>query len=579
MSVPAFLYARFSSLEQGRGTSLKRQFENARQYADRRGWLLDPEREISDQGRSAFHGANRSEGGALWRFERQVEKGLYRNGAVFVVEHFDRISRQGWEEVHAFLKLCVEHGVSVATIDGDRFYPAGQRIDGATIMELVFKSEGAREESKKKSDRGLFNWSAKVKAIEAGDRKTNIGLPPGWMRRLPTGEVVLDEHRAKVLNEIFECYVDGMGLPGIVRRLNGRGEPTWGTGKKAESANGWNTAYLNKLLNNRAVLGEYEPMSRTHGGINETSKGLRVANHYPQAVTAELWARAQAVKSSRRGFGGPGEAQVNNLFSGSVFCARCGSPMYLQSQQRAGRPTNHRSRVDGRKLSYLAGTDRSYLMCNNNRRQHECGNRARFRYEHLEPAILDAVLGVVIDDSRFSVPDSVAALAASVAELERLIEGKRFNLGQLRASLKERFSATVMDLVVELEGEIGADEQRLAEIADELRRESGGGSPQEQLERVREVRASLTAEDPDVRYAARSRVKQALSHLIRIDCDAEGVATVDVAAGLMAWRFNTQGEPLGSVDLRGRLDLHRGLIGGELGENAGRVDAVLRRSA
>ena len=42
MTQPAFLYARYSAAEQGRGTSLKRQFENARKYAEKRGWLLDP---------------------------------------------------------------------------------------------------------------------------------------------------------------------------------------------------------------------------------------------------------------------------------------------------------------------------------------------------------------------------------------------------------------------------------------------------------------------------------------------------------------------------------------------------------
>ena len=111
----------------------------------------------------------------------------------------------------------------------------------------MFKSEGAREESKKKSDRGLFNWSEKVKAIEGGDRRTNIGLPPGWMTRTKSGEIVLNEHRAKVLNEIFDRYVDGMGLPGIVRLLNGRKEPTWGSGKKAQTSSGWNTAYLKQI--------------------------------------------------------------------------------------------------------------------------------------------------------------------------------------------------------------------------------------------------------------------------------------------------------------------------------------------
>lgn len=573
MTLPAFLYARFSSLEQGRGTSLVRQFENGRKYAEAKGWLLDPDREISDKGRSAFHGANRAEGGALYAFERQVEKGFYRNGAVFVCEHFDRISRMGWEEVHAFLKLCVENGVSVATIDGDRYYPAGQRIDGGTIMELVFKSEGAREESKKKSDRGLFNWSEKIKAIEGGDRRTNIGLPPGWMDRDPkTNEPVLNAHRTAVLNEIYELYVDGHGLPSIVSILNARKEPTWGV-KNKDRGNGWNTAYLHKLLTNRAVLGEYIPMSRTHSGFVEGSKGIVVADHYPQAITAELFAKAEAVRKLRRFSGGPAEANVSNLFSGSAFCAACGAPMYFQSQQKAGRKTNHKLK-DGSPSSYTAGVSRSYLRCNNNRRKHECSNNINFRYEALEPAILDAVLNVAIDDKKFTVPDHIAALSANIAEAERLLESKRQNLKSIVDTIAEHFIRALAAKAAEIETEIDAEEAKLRELKNELSRQQGSANPNEHLARVREVKDSVNSEDKDARYRARVRVKQALAFLTRSTFSKDGTVTVMLQNGMMAWRFDRVGEMIGEpVDLRNRLDLHRGLPGPQQ-----MIDDVRRRS-
>jgi DNA invertase Pin-like site-specific DNA recombinase len=561
MSIPAFIYARYSSLEQGRGTSLVRQFENGRDYARDNGWLHDPDREISDKGRSAFHGANRAEGGALYEFERQVEKGFYRNGAVFIVEHFDRISRQGWEEVHAFLKLCTSHGVSVATINGNRFYPAGQRIDGGTIMELVFKSEGAREESKKKSDRGLDNWSRKIAAIQDGNRATKIGLVPGWMDRDPTtNEPVLNGHRTKVLKEIFDLYVEGHGLPSIVAMLNSRKEPSWSVGEK-DKGNGWNTAYLHKLLTNRAVLGEYVPMSRTHSGAVETGKGLVVANHYPQAIPAELFDRVTAVRKLRQRSGGPAESNVSNLFSGSAFC-QCGAPMYFQSQQKAGRPTNHKSKLDGRKLSYTSGVNRSYLRCNNNRRKHECGNGLSFRYETLEPAILDAVLAVAIDDKKFSVPDHVAALSAAVSEAERLLEGKRQNLKSIVDTLGEHFIRALAVKAAEIEAEINVEEAQLKTMQEDLARERGGANPEEHLARVREVKDSINSEDKEARYSARVRVKQAFAFLTRSTFGADGTVTVMLQNGLMAWRFNRAGEPIGEpVDLRNRLDLHRGIPG------------------
>ena len=253
--------------------------------------------------------------------------------------------------------------------------------------------------------------------------------------------------------------------------------------------------------------------------------------------------------------------------------------MYYQSQQKAGRPTNHRSKVDGRTLSYLAGVDRSYLMCNANRRLHECGNGARFRYEYLEPAILDAVLGLVLDDAAMTPSDQTAALQVGVAELERQTQGKRHNLQAIVDSLGEQFIRALATKAQAIEREVEEDEARLQAMRDELRRLQGRGTPREQLDRVRDVRASLDAEDKDVRYSARVRVRQALGQLVRVSCDAQGVATVILGEGLMAWRFDRRGEPLGHVDLRDRLDLHAGLTQGELAGNAPRVDAVLRRSA
>ena len=47
----AFIYARWSSLEQGKGTTLTRQLEVCREYCKARGWVIAGE--LRDEGRSA----------------------------------------------------------------------------------------------------------------------------------------------------------------------------------------------------------------------------------------------------------------------------------------------------------------------------------------------------------------------------------------------------------------------------------------------------------------------------------------------------------------------------------------------
>lgn len=599
MSSPAYIYARFSSQEQGQGHSLKRQLEGARRHIKENKWEypgLDvaepdfsknvPARDYTDEGKSAFSGANRATGGALYEFERKAAQGHFRNGAVLVVENVDRLTRQGWDEALSILKTLTENGVSIATVQKGRFFPAYQRIKLEDVMVIVIEAELAHEESFKKAKRLREIWADRIKAIQNGDRRALSKVPPQWINvNLQTYEMSLNPHRSKVLNEIFEWYASGYGLPKIVEILNARGEPSWAYGKK-NKGNGWNTAYLHKLLTNRAVLGEFEPMSRTHGGINETSKGIRVPDYYPQAITPELFNRCIAQRATRQRFGGGQVNKLHNLFAGLVTCQHCGAPMYFQSQQQKGRVTGHRSKLDGRKLSYVSHVNRSYLMCNNRRRSNrvrlkgdefgQCVNIGKPRYEHLEQAVLDTVLSLAMDNISFSMPDRVAEIEAQLAEFERRIEGKRFQLNNLVENLKERFSKILANQAADLEEEIDADEKRAQEMRKDLDREKGQASPEEHLERVREVRASLDSHHEEARYEARLRVMQALRTVITMRCDKDAVTTVMLAGELMAWKFDKNGELIEKIDNRQRFDLQRGMPNPHIGDVLARSDKPQR---
>ena len=100
MTLQATIYARFSNQEQSQGSSKTRQLKVCREFlSDRPEWEISEDRILIDQGLSAFSGANRQPGGQLYEFEQQAEAGLFKAGHVLVVEHIDRISRQGHDEV------------------------------------------------------------------------------------------------------------------------------------------------------------------------------------------------------------------------------------------------------------------------------------------------------------------------------------------------------------------------------------------------------------------------------------------------------------------------------------------------
>lgn len=110
MTQIAIVYGRFSTSEQSKGLSLERQTKRGTEYALERKWFV--EKVLMDEGRSAFHGANRLEGSALHEFELEAKNGLHR-GKMLVVENIDRLSRQGAKAAAQLIWGLNENGVSV----------------------------------------------------------------------------------------------------------------------------------------------------------------------------------------------------------------------------------------------------------------------------------------------------------------------------------------------------------------------------------------------------------------------------------------------------------------------------------
>ena len=87
-----YSYTRWSTPEQAKGDSARRQSEAALRWADRHGYILDDSLRISDEGVSAYRGTNALDGG-LSRFLEACRRGLIEPGSFLLVESLDRISR------------------------------------------------------------------------------------------------------------------------------------------------------------------------------------------------------------------------------------------------------------------------------------------------------------------------------------------------------------------------------------------------------------------------------------------------------------------------------------------------------
>jgi len=108
-------YKRFSTPAQAQGDSLRRQTAMAQAWADRTGVALDTELNLTDEGVSAYTGANLDVGN-LGAFLRAVEDGTVPKGSWLLVENLDRLSREPVFDASYTMQGIIRAGVTVVDL-------------------------------------------------------------------------------------------------------------------------------------------------------------------------------------------------------------------------------------------------------------------------------------------------------------------------------------------------------------------------------------------------------------------------------------------------------------------------------
>ena len=335
----AYSYLRFSTPEQAKGDSHRRQSELARDYASRHDLDLDDRLTFHDLGVSAFRGANAAETGRLGQFKAAVEAGLVPAGSVLLVESLDRISRQAARRALRVLEDVVDAGVSVVTLTDGREYDreALDRDPTALLMALLIFIR-ANEESETKSRRLKASWAGKrAKATE----KPITSRGPAWLR-LEDGRWRVLEDRADVVRRIFSLALAGTGENSIATTLNRDGIATWGDNGRAP-ASMWHKSYVSKILTAPAVVGTLVPYVMSHeSGQKTRTAGAPIPGYYPAIVSPETWAGVRIFKEVPNPLRGRHAVKpVQNVLGGLARCSACGSAMtrvYKGSAEKAGAP-------------------------------------------------------------------------------------------------------------------------------------------------------------------------------------------------------------------------------------------------
>jgi len=324
----AYSYLRFSTPEQQRGDSFRRQKELAERYAAVEGLELD-DRSFQDLGVSAFRGKNASSG-MLRTFLEAVESGAVPPGSFLLVESLDRLSRSTVRKALRQLEEICEAGVIVVTLaDGKRYDLEALDRDPASLMMALIIMMRAHEESAMKSGRLKAAWKAKRSRAK---EKPVTARTPAWVRVGTGGLLELIEERADVVRRIFELTLRGTGQHAIAALFNREGIPTFG------AARYWQRSYIAKIIRNPAVAGIFVPHTVEYeDGKRRRTPSERVDGYFPAVISLESFEQAQA--QFRGGTATRSESAIRNLFGGLARCPKCTATMTRVSKgPKGGKP-------------------------------------------------------------------------------------------------------------------------------------------------------------------------------------------------------------------------------------------------
>jgi DNA invertase Pin-like site-specific DNA recombinase len=427
----AYSYLRFSTPEQLKGDSRRRQATLAQQYAESHGLELDDGLTFHDLGVSGFRGKN-VEKGRLGEFLEAVRTGLVPAGSVLLVEQLDRISRLPPRIALRTLEDICDAGVSVVTLNDGREYTSDSlNRDPMDLLVSILTFMRANEESETKAKRLAQAWEGKRLAI--GSRPLTAIMPAWLMLNREAGTIEVISDRAEAVRRIFAMTLQGLGKHKIAETFNQEGLPVWGRGRH------WHRTYIDKILNNDAVVGMFRP----HRVQYEGGKKLRiplepVEGYFPPVIDRGTWASVQALQGNLGGVprGRQAAAPITNILARLAVCPKCGATMTRVQKGRKSLPS---------------------FVCTAAKVRAGCVYKS-VRYSAVEERLLRVLPDSIRDREGLK---EVEGLEARIHELEDAIYACQRDIEELVDLLLDARSQALVDRLAALESELPAMQMEL----------------------------------------------------------------------------------------------------------------------
>lgn len=319
MNTTAYSYVRFSSSEQAKGDSLRRQTEAAQDWCKRHRVVLDQGTTLHDLGQSAFLGEHRTNADrcALAGFLKLVEQKRIPRGSYLVIENLDRLSREHVQPALLLVLGLLQAGIRIVQLKPTEMV-FDDASDMAPVMMMLVELARGHGESKMKSDRVGQAWRQKKQRA----RKDGCILTrrlPAWIEER-AGKLHLIPARAAAVKYIFTLAASGYGLTAILKKLVQDKVRPFGTSGQ------WARSYVGNIVRDRRVIGEFQPRRR-----DGSEDGPAITGYFPAVVDSATWMNARAGAMQRREKPGRTSAKVINVFSGLLKDALDGDSYFLNS--------------------------------------------------------------------------------------------------------------------------------------------------------------------------------------------------------------------------------------------------------
>src|SRR5262245_22605265 len=203
----AYSYVRFSTPEQLKGDSLRRQTEAAAAWCERHTVRLDESLTLHDLGKSAYLGEHRKNPDryALAAFLKLAESGKVPKGSFLLVENLDRLTREHVRAAATLFFSILDCGISIVTTCPERVFRHDSEDMTDVIIAVVELSRG-HGESKRKSEMIGKVWKEFRKDPTKGTAKgkRTPGRLPAWITVDASGVMKLIPERAAALARMYE---------------------------------------------------------------------------------------------------------------------------------------------------------------------------------------------------------------------------------------------------------------------------------------------------------------------------------------------------------------------------------------